>query len=106
MRRPDRPIARLVVGLGLLAAATAQAQVFKCADARGRIHYGDRPCPGKPLDYKPPELNRIAPERLTGRTAAPKSDASGWVSPLDPVANCRKQGGTFSKEMRGCLLPP
>ena len=84
----------------------ARAQVFKCKDANGRTHYSDSRCEGRQEPYRPRALTDIPSERLTGgRKAAGGERKSGWVSPLDPVANCEKQGGKFSREYRGCLLP-
>jgi hypothetical protein len=38
-------VRRLVLA-ALLAAAPAQAQMYKCVDARGVTQYADKPCPG------------------------------------------------------------
>ncbi|MGE0800209.1 MAG: DUF4124 domain-containing protein [Lautropia sp.] len=95
------------LGLSAVSSSPVRAEVFKCRDANGKTIYADRPCTGTREAYQPRELNRIPAERLTGQRAAATGEKkkSGWTSPLDPVANCAKRGGKFSREMRGCLLP-
>jgi hypothetical protein len=63
-----RLAAWLAVLFGLLAPA-AQAQMYKCVDARGRVVYADKPqagCKGGPVDIQP-----IPP--LSGQASTPKS---------------------------------
>lgn len=87
-------------------APDAAARVYKCKDNTGGTQYSDEPCEGRPQTYQPRALNQIPSDQLTGGRKSSKSGGKdGWVSPLDPVANCEKQGGKFSREMRGCLLP-
>jgi hypothetical protein len=59
-------LACFVACLALLVTA-AQAQMYKCVDARGRVQYSDKPqpgCQGGPVDIQP-----IPP--LSGQVAAP-----------------------------------
>ncbi len=110
---PFQHLARQLMAVGLLtivpfavSAPEASAQVFKCKDANGRTHYSDRRCEGRQETYRPPALTEIPAEQMTGGRKPTAKDRKGeWVSPLDPVANCEKQGGKFSREYRGCLLP-
>ncbi len=47
----------LVLAVLLAAVPAAQAQLFKCVDAKGRTHYTDKPlpgCKGGPAEIKPP----------------------------------------------------
>jgi Domain of unknown function (DUF4124) len=110
MFRPRSPVfARgLVLAVAITAATASHAEVFKCKDAAGKIHYEDRPCQNATAqNYVPPPLTTITAERLTGgRKAEEKKKATDkWVSPLDPVAACHARGGEIDKEMRGCRLP-
>jgi len=64
-------LACLVACLALLVPA-AEAQMYKCVDARGRIQYSDKPqpgCNGGPVDIQP-----IPP--LSGQAAAPPASSS------------------------------
>jgi uncharacterized protein DUF4124 len=64
-------LACLVACLALLVPA-AQAQMYKCVDARGRVQYSDKPqpgCSGGPVDIQP-----IPP--LSGQVAAPPPPSS------------------------------
>lgn len=52
----------------LLAALPAQAQMYKCVDARGVTQYADKPCPGgkgTEVDIRgqPPISGKVTPER-------------------------------------------
>jgi len=54
--------------LALLAALPAQAQMYKCVDARGVTQYADKPCPGgkgKEVDIQgqPPISGKVTPSR-------------------------------------------
>src|SRR5436190_19439497 len=57
----------------LLAAPPAQAQMYKCVDARGKTQYSDRPIPGckntTPVEPPPPPPARGAPG-AAGKAAA------------------------------------
>jgi hypothetical protein len=51
----------------LLAAGAAEAQMYKCLDARGITQYSDKPCPGgrgKEVDIRgqPPISGKLAPQ--------------------------------------------
>lgn len=96
-------LAVLVLSLPTL----SSAEVFKCKDAAGKVHYEDRPCQAStPQNYAPPPLTTISADRLTGgKKVEEKKKETGWVSPLDPVAACRARGGEIDREMRGCRLP-
>jgi len=59
---------RLLVLAALLAAPHAQAQMYKCVDARGVTQYADKPCPGgkgKEVDIQgqPPISGKVTPGR-------------------------------------------
>ena len=63
-----RAAAWFAICCGLLAPA-AQAQVYKCVDERGVVHYSDKPragCKGGPVDIQP-----IPP--LSGQVSKPQS---------------------------------
>lgn len=52
----------------LLGAGAAQAQMYKCVDARGVTQYGDKPCPdgkGREVDIQgqPPISGKVTPYR-------------------------------------------
>lgn len=59
---------RLALLAALLAAAPAQAQMYKCVDARGVTQYADKPCPdrgGEEVDIRgqPPISGELKPHR-------------------------------------------
>jgi hypothetical protein len=60
----------LAVCLALLAPA-AQAQMYKCVDANGRVHYSDKPQPG--CKGGPVELQQIP--TVPGQASTPQSGA-------------------------------
>ncbi len=72
----------LLIALGVLAATTAMASVYKWADAQGRIHYTDRPPPpdGKLLSVDA-GTERPAPY---GRPAAASTAAAPPRDPANP----------------------
>lgn len=95
---------------GLVAATDVQAEVHKCQDANGRIHYSDQPCRGSQArTYQPPALTTIESDKLTGgrRDApAPETGLRKWLPKApDPVAECRARGGEIDRELRACRLP-
>jgi hypothetical protein len=62
--------AGLLVGLLLAAAGPADAQMYKCVDAKGKMNYSDKPCPtgskGAEVDIKgqPPISGRLEPQKI------------------------------------------
>jgi len=59
------------VALGILLAAvtTADAQMYKCVDERGVVHYSDKPRPG----CKGGQVNIQASPPISGKIAPPRS---------------------------------
>ena len=58
---------RAFAAVCLIGAAPAQAQMYKCVDARGATQYSDKPCPGgggKAVDIRgqPPISGTLAPQ--------------------------------------------
>ena len=56
---------RAILLATLLAAGAAEAQMYKCVDARGVTQYADKPCPGgKQVDIRgqPPISGRLQPQ--------------------------------------------
>jgi hypothetical protein len=61
-----RVAAGLGLALALLGTGSAQAQMYKCVDARGVTHYSDKPradCTGGPVDIRPipPVSGKVSP---------------------------------------------
>ena len=95
---------------GLVAATEVHAEVHKCQDANGRIHYSDQPCRGQQARvYRPPDLTTIESDKLTGGrrdAAVPETGLRKWLPKApDPVAECRARGGEIDLELRACRLP-
>ena len=107
MHRSARSTRVLTLLGALLFTTPGHAEVYKCQDANGKVHYADHPCKsGTARTYTPPPLTTIEASRLTGgRKANAVQKKDKWVSPLDPVAACHARGGEIDKEMRGCRLP-
>ena len=67
----------------LVFALPAQAQLYKCVDARGKIQYSDKPIPGcrteKTMEAPPPP--RAAPAPAPGAKPAARASAKGKEAP-------------------------
>lgn len=104
-----RPALRLLAGfMTLTALGTAQAAMFKCTDASGKVVYADKPCGGDPkaTAWQPKApLNVVSSESLTGKKPQAKDNRPSWLKPLDPVGDCKKKGGKIDPELRACMLP-
>lgn len=104
------PAALLACGLALVA-CQANAELYKCAGANGRVEYTDRPCKGDPnaVPWRPRQpLNVVDSATLTGRSKESKGSKDArpaWLKGPDPVGDCKRRGGTIDPEMRACRLP-
>jgi len=56
------PIISIAVIVLMLSGAAASGDIYKCTDARGKVHYGDRPCGNDASVFVP----RAAPQADTG----------------------------------------
>jgi hypothetical protein len=77
------PVARVLFAAALLAATQAQAQVYKCVDAKGKTVYSQNPCPAgattSVLGAKPPP-----PAEPAAKDPAAKADPSKPAAKADP----------------------
>ena len=81
----------IVCAAALLAATQAQAQVFKCVDAKGKTVYSQTPCPAgattSVLGTKPPPP---APAEPAAKDAAAKGKPAGKADPSKPETTAEK----------------
>ena len=80
----------------LALALPAQAQMYKCVDARGKTQYSDKPIPGcrteKTIEAPPPPPRAAAPAPVPVAKAKPKSapkpvaKAQGEATPPEQLA--------------------
>ena len=106
--------AALILSIGLVLPALADATMYKCRNASGALEYRDHPCPGRP-DSRPfvpqDRLTVVPADSLTGQSARSGSGTQdkrpGWIKELapDPIGHCTRRGGTIDRELRACMLP-
>jgi uncharacterized protein DUF4124 len=77
----------------LLAAAGAQAQVYKCADASGNISYSQRPCPA---NTKSEPISRNVPPASAASATGAAADKAGKGGPKTPA----EQEQAFRKRLQ------
>jgi len=81
----------------LAAVPAAQAQLFKCVDAKGRTHYTDKPlpgCKGGPAEIKPPppSATETQARQDKARRAAEKKKPDAQRARLDAQENAQLAG--------------
>ena len=72
-------------------ALPAEAQLHKCIDERGRVHYTDKPIPGcKPTAQQPvpPPARKEAPKPVATAPGKAAKAAKAAPAPLPSVAEC------------------
>lgn len=84
----------LAVALLLAVALPAQAQLYKCVDARGKIQYSDKPIPGcrteKTIETPAPRA-APAPAAKAGAKAGAKASGKQAAKATNPEAVPREQ---------------
>jgi len=91
----------VAVALLLAVALPAQAQLYKCVDARGKIQYSDKPIPGcrveKTIETPPP---RAAPAPAAKAGAKASASAKQTAKAANPEAVPREQLAGRCKTLR------
>lgn len=87
----------LALAVLLAAAPAAQAQLFKCVDAKGRTHYTDKPlpgCKGGPAEIKPPppSATETQAKQEKARRAAEKKKPDAQRAQLDAQEKAQLAG--------------
>ena len=80
----------LALAMLALLALPAQAQLQKCIDERGRVHYSDKPIAGcKPTAQQPapPPVKKDTPKPVA--KAAAKATKAARPAPAPSVADCK-----------------
>ncbi len=44
---------------GLLVSMNVAAEIYKCTDAKGKVHYGDKPCKGESIIFTPKTGSKV-----------------------------------------------
>ena len=93
-----------MIGLALLVALAlpAQAQLYKCVDARGKTHYSDKPIPGcravRTTETPPRGAASAAPAAKPSSKASARSKET--AKPTDPEAVPPSQLAARCKTLR------
>jgi len=81
----------LVVGLMLVAAAGASAQLYRWVDKDGKVRYSDTPPTGAKATTLRPPPGSYAPAPAPGGDAAAKDAKKGPLTPAEQEADFRKR---------------
>lgn len=94
-------------------ASAAQATVYRCVTAAGKVQFSDSPCPtgsrGSAWARPAPAQGIVAAK---GARPGPASHAllapprtQALAGPREPWVDCRQRGGSFDANARVCKLP-